>query len=227
MRYFFLVLVTFCSINLFAQEKTQQKSKAQFVEGGAAFGSSQGSFSAGYNYIWYLGKAKRFFVGTGVRFIGFYGTNVNFTSAPPALAGKPSSEDTLLAANPGIYALNAVVNIGYQFSKKIQVGFNIDATGVSFGPTGKPAYISNGVSSTVSAQPTSFNLLLIGNRDKGTLNSEFYLRYAFNNKISVKGAYQFLFTELTTDTNVQTSPRLNDRFRNKASLASFGLAYHF
>lgn len=227
MKYFIAAVLTLCSITLFAQKTKSQKSMAQFVEGGAAFGSSQGSFSAGYNYIWYLGKAKRIFVGTGVRFTGFYGTNVNFTSAPPALAGKPSSEDTLLAASPGVYAFNAVINIGYQFSKKFQVGFNIDAIGVSFGPAGKPAFISNGVSSAVSAQPTAFNLLLIGNRDMGTLNSEFYLRYGLNNKISIKAAYQFLFTELTTTTNVQTAPRLNDRFRNKASLASVGVAYHF
>jgi hypothetical protein len=120
-----------------------------------------------------------------------------------------------------------MINLGYNFTPKMQIGFNIDLLGFSFGPEATPAFRSNGVQVNTKAKPTSFNLLLVGNNDKGTLNSEFYLRYKINNKIGLKVAYQYFFTELTTSTKIQTLPEQNDRFRNKANLFNFGVSYHF
>jgi hypothetical protein len=71
------------------------------------------------------------------------------------------------------------------------------------------------------------NILLIGNNDRGTLNSEFYLRYKVNQKLGLKLAVQHFFTELTTATKVQNTPIQNDRFRNISNLVAVGVAYHF
>ena len=209
-----------------AQKKDNLK-KQQFADLSFGFGNKQGSIVAGYFYNWNLGKNKKFFIGTGARFNAFYGTGVNFTSAPSSLAGDKAKEDTLLASKPGVYSINLLINLGYNITPKLQAGFSIDLLGASFGPEGTPIYIKNGVPASTKAKPTGFNALLIGNNDRGSLNSEFYGRYKFNEKFGVKLAYQYLFTELTTSTKIQTVPENNDRFRNKSSLISIGFSYHF
>ncbi len=202
-------------------------STQNFADLSVGFGSSQGAIAAGYFHNWNFGAKKKLFIGTGVRFTSFYGKNINFTSAPASLAGDAKKEDTLIAPKPSINSLNLLINLGYNLNSKIQIGFNIDAIGFSFGPEGSPNFKSNGVISSTKAKPTSFNALLVGNNDKGSLNSEFYLRYKVSDKIGIKGAYQYLFNELTTNTKIQTTPAQNDRFRNKASLINIGVSYHF
>ena len=123
--------------------------------------------------------------------------------------------------------LNLAINVGYRISPKFGVGFNIDAVGVSFGGKKEGSYINGNQGQATSAKPTSFNVLLIGNNDKGSLNSEFYLRYFIKEKFAIKLAYQYLFIEYTTDTKVQQLPEANDRFRNKASLFSLGITKQF
>jgi hypothetical protein len=222
--FLFLIAISLVSAAV-AQKITDRKQR--FADLSFGFGSSQGSIAAGYFYNLNLGVKKRFFIGTGVRFNAYYGSKINYLSAPAKLAGEESKTDTLVAPKPSVYAINALVNLGYNFSPKIQAGFNIDLIGFSFGPQGKPTFITNGTSIPTQAKPTGFNALLVGNNDRGTVNSEFYLRYKINNKFGVKAAYQYFFTELTTTTEVQTVPEKNDRFRNKASLFSIGVSYHF
>ncbi len=223
---FSFIIVTAVTFAATAQQKNANK-KQQFADLSFGFESSQGSIAAAYFNNWNLGKKSKFFIGTGVRFNIYYGKNINFLSAPASLAVNESKTDTLVGANPGIYAFNALINLGYNFTPKLQAGFNIDFIGFSFGPEGSPVFKSNGTQINTKAKPTGFNVLLVGNNDRGTLNSEFYLRYKINNKFGVKAAYEYFFAELTTTTKVQTVPEQNDRFRNKASLFSIGVSCHF
>jgi hypothetical protein len=203
-------------------------SKAQsHVEVGSGFGGEAISPVASFHKNWELGSKKKFVVGTGLRYTGFFGKDVNFTSAPNDLAIDPINVDTLLGASPTINSLNVLINLGFNVSEKIQIGFNIDAIGFSFGPTGTPSYIKNGVSTTSEASPTSPNILLVGNNDKGSLNSHFYGKLNLSEKIGVKIAYQYLFNELTTSTIVQSIPSANDRFRVKSGQVFIGLNYNF
>ena len=119
------------------------------------------------------------------------------------------------------------VNTGYRISTKFSVGFNIDALGFSFGGNTQGSYINGSQGQATSAKPTSFNILLLGNKDIGSLNSEFYVRYFFQEKMAFKVAYQYLFTEYTSDTEVQQVPEPNERFRNKTSLLSLGITKQF
>ncbi len=208
-------------------QKTDNPKKQQLADLSFGFGNKQGSVVAGYFYNWNLGKNRKFFIGTGARFNTFYGTGVSFTSAPSSLAGDKLKEDTLLAAKPNIFSFNVVINLGYNITPKMQAGFNIDAIGASFGAEGTPTFISNGFPTSTKAKPTGFNVLLIGNNDRGSLNSEFYARYKVTEKFGVKLAYQYFFNELTTATKVQTLPEANDRFRSKARLVNIGFSYHF
>jgi long-subunit fatty acid transport protein len=218
-----LLILVFCALMstaVFSQRKKVEHQQ-QFVDLGIGLGKDQTSVSSSYIHNWTLGQSGRIFVGTGVRFTTYFGKNINFTSAPAKLASDEKKTDTILAPKPSISALNILISLGYNVSSKLQLGFNIDAVGFSFGPTGKPIF--NGV--TTSAKPTSGNILLVGNNDKGSLNSHFYARYTFNEKLGIVVGYEYLFTELKTSTKVQTIPEQNDRFRQKASDFYIGLSY--
>jgi long-subunit fatty acid transport protein len=217
---FLLAFGILISTVIFSQKNKVEK-RQQFVDLGIGLGKSQTSISGSYIHNWTLGQSGRIFIGTGARFTTYFGKNINFTSAPAKLASDEKKTDTLLAPKPSISALNILISLGYNVSSKLQVGFNIDAAGFSFGPTGKPTF--NGVAT--SAKPTSGNILLVGNNDKGSLNSHFYARYTFNEKIGIAAGYEYLFTELKTSTKVQTIPEQNDRFRQKASEFYIGLSY--
>ncbi len=214
------------SISVSAQQK-KTEAKDQYTDLSLGFGSSEFSLSTGYFYNWNIGKKHRFYIGTGARFTLYQGKHRNFTSAPADLAAEPGKTDTLHASSTNIYALNALINLGYHISPKVQIGFNIDVLGFSFGPENTYSFQSNGTAVNTKANPTAFNLLLVGHNDKGSLNSEFYFRYKVNQKIGLKIAYQYLFTELTTATKVQTVPLQNDRFRNTSGLFNLGISYHF
>ena len=213
MKKIFLILITlFASNYLFAQQQQAQL--------GFCFGTGTFTNNASYNINWGVALKNKFFIGTGVRYTGFYGKNINYTSAPATLAGDKLKEDTLFAPKPSSHSINLLINLGYKINDNVSVGFDIDALGFTIGSKGTPTYIRNGVGTTVaSAKPTSGNILLIGNNDKGQLNSNIYVQSFFGkqHKYGVRLAFQYLFAEVTTSTKVQTIPEVNDRFRYKAT----------
>lgn len=224
--FYTLLLFTIVCSSANAQEASNKKTE-QFSDFTLGFGSGQSTVSFGYFKNWNLGKKQGFYIGTGVRSSNAFGKDQVFTSAPPSLAANSTNKDSLFSSSASTYALNAILNLGYHISPKLDLGFNIDLIGFSFGPSRIKLFTGNGTSTTTTAMPTSFNVLLVGNNDRGTLNSEFYLRYKVNKKIGLKLAYQHFFTELTTTNKVQTVPVQNDRFRNITNLIGFGVAYHF
>ncbi len=192
-----------------------------------AVGSSNLAGVGALHHDWNLGKRRRLVVGTGLRFTGFTGKDLNFITAPANLTTEDNSIDTLFAPTPSLFSANLMINLGFRFTEKLQVGFSIDALGASFGPTGSPVYIRNGQRQTTSAKPTSPNILLVGDNDRGSLNSMFYVKYRFGAHLGTKLGFQYLFNELTTSTEVQTVPKGNDRFRHKSTSAFIGLNYTF
>jgi long-subunit fatty acid transport protein len=206
---------------------SQDHKTANYTGFTGAVGSNQGSVSVDYFHLWKLGKSKKIEVGLGGRLTSYFGTSQYFSSAPASLAANNEDSDSLLLQSPQVNALNLAVNLGYRVSSKVGVGFNIDAVGFSFGAEKDGFYMNGNQGQATSAKPTSVNILLVGNNDRGSLNSEFYVRYFFREKLAVKLAYQYLFTEYTTDTEVQQLPEANDRFRNKASLFSLGITKQF
>ncbi len=233
-----ILLTTICLTS------TAQKlaNKEQSASASVAFGANQFTSTFSYRYLWNFGKKKQWQIGTGLRLTNNFGKNNYYITAPAKLtSGKTGPAvffadqinqniDSVLFGNTQANALNLTINFGYKITDKWSVGFDIDAIGFSFGARQQAAYLANGgLVSATNAKPTGFNLLLVSDNDLGTLNSEFSAKYAINNKWSAKLGFQFLFTEYTTDTNVQTTPtgEKNDRFRNKASQISIGTTYNF
>ncbi len=230
-----ITLVFVLSTKLHAQKGKAVDKSASFS---AAFGTSEFSTALAYQHLWKLGKKQKFGIGAGIRLTNYFGTNKYYTTAPAKLtSGKtgpgvffaediPANIDSVLFKKSQANALNLSINFDYNIYKKISLGFNIDAIGFTFGGKQSGSYLgNNGSGVATTAKPTTFNLLLVSDNDLGSLNSEFYARYKFNEKWGAKAGFQFLFTEYTTITKVQTTPggQKNDRFRNKSSAISFGV----
>jgi hypothetical protein len=209
----------------------------KFIDADFAIGNSEGSLALSFNYDHGFGKKKKIVVGFGGRFTTYLGKNQYYITAPakltsgstgPGVIFKENIEaniDTLLIKTAQVNSFNLFITIGYNISQKLLLRFNIDAVGFSFGGNVKGNYINGAQGSMESASPTPFNLLLTSDNDKGSLNSEFFARYLLNEKWGIKGGVQFLFTEYTTDSNVQQFPEPNDRFRNKSLMFSAGISY--
>ncbi len=109
------------------------------------------------------------------------------------------------------------------------IGFNINVIGFSFGAEKEGTVDLNEFGAGLfpvrdTAKPTSLNALLIGDNDRGTLNSEFWIGYRIASNVMVRGAFSYLFTEYTTDGKYQDD---NDRFRYKAAQGAIGINYTF
>jgi hypothetical protein len=235
----FIAMFTLCATSAQAQQLPTKSREAIFT---TAIGSSEFSTALAYQHLWLVGKKRRLGLGAGLRLTNYFGSNKYFTTAPAKLTSGQTGPgvffadnieeniDSVLFKNAQVNSLNLSINIQYAFSKKFAAGFNIDAIGFSFGGQKDATYFgNNGTGGATSAKPTGFNLLLISDNDKGSLNSEIYGKYMFNNKWAVKLGYQFLFVEYTTDTEVQTTPdgQTNDRFRNKSSGILLGVTRSF
>ena len=232
MRISFLVL--FC--NLFGLVHSQVP--GNYADFSLAAGSYRVSASAALLHHWEIGKKQKFSIGFGGRFTSFYGANLYYVTAPGKITSGSSSPliifkeniqanlDSLLLSSPQANALNLMLNLHYSVSGKVSLGFNIDLIGFSFGSSQRGNYINGSQGRNIKAEPTHFNIILISDNDKGTLNSEFYTRYRMNEKWSAKLFGQFLFTEYTTNEAVQQFPEANDRFRNKSLLAGLGVIYN-
>ncbi len=215
----------------------------RFIDLAGTVGESQGAIAASYVHNWRLGTKKKWEIGYGVRWTSYFGVKKDFTTAPGRLARsttipflivfadhKPQNEDTLQVQRPFTNSLNLSANFGYNFSEKWSAGFNIDVIGFTFGRTTSAILTSNGTTRSESAaKPAPFNLLLTGDNDYGSLNSEFFLKYKLNNRWSVKADYQFIFVEYKTTQVKQTAPDGTqvDRFRNKVNNFGLGVSYHF
>lgn len=193
-----------------------------------------------YNYLWGIGNQGKFKIGTGARLTYFVAQNKDFITAPARLtSGKTGPQvlfvenilanlDTLHLSKVGVFYFNIPIHLQYSFSNKFEIGFNIDAIGLSFGKKQSGVFNAsdsptlNG--STQSAKPSAFNLLLVSDNDLGSLNSELYFRYWFTNKIGLRAGASFQFTEFTT-TRLLTFE--NDRFRSKNLLPMVAVSYKF
>lgn len=215
----------------------------RFVDLTGTIGSSQGAIAGSYVYNWKLGAGKKWEAGLGARWTSYFGTKKEFTTAPARLARgttipfvivfagqKTENWDTLTVQRPFTNSINISANFGYNFNTKWSAGFNIDLIGFTFGRTSSAILTSNGITRTEpSAKPAAFNVLLTGDNDYGTLNSEFFFKYRLNDKWSIKGVYQFVFVEYKTKDIKQTAPdgTMVDRFRIKANTLGAGVSYNF
>jgi hypothetical protein len=209
-------------------------------------GKQQVVGAVSWSHLHGIGKKKqRFKIGYGIRYSLFYGYSAGkfYTTAPSRYTSSVQGPTTIFSetfeenidsvalANPQVNSLNISIHIQYTILKKVDLGFNIDAVGLSFGSAQNASVISSvydpGQPYAIEAKPTKFNLLLTSDNDIGSLNSEFYLRYWLTNHIGIRAGYTFFFSEYTTVTplNFDSGRIQNDRFRLKSSLFMLAISY--
>lgn len=220
-----LLLVLFASGVVLAQDPAKSRLSADL---GLSIGAQQYGGHAWLSNMHFLGAKRKIGIGYGIRWNSYFGTDQNFTSAPPEFAGKEDKEGTLTVANAQIHSLNLAIFLQYNITSKLEAGFNIDAIGFSFGGEQASAFAppGTGTSSTAAylAKPTSTNLLLIGANDTGSLYSEFFVKYKLNERLAIKAAFSYYFLEYTTNNPIAANDN-NDRFRNSASMVGLGVSY--
>lgn len=189
--------------------------------------SNQFSPSISYQKMYELGSKKKFSIGWGVRLNSFFGGEKSYLTAPASLTtGKqsiaalfseliPGNIDTLNVQRSSLVALNTMIALQYRF-KRSAIGFNIDAIGFTLG--GKQNALFNAAESAIldqtrqMASPTPFNLLLIGDSDRGSINSELFFSHLLKSQNAIRFGVSFQFLEYTTE-NALTFD--NARFRYK------------
>lgn len=241
-RYCFYLLLTWMAPWPAVAQDEGPRPHSNWVDLMIGVGSGQTNVSTSYQHAWKFGARKRLLMGVGMRLSGFFASDKYFVTAPAkivkgeggpgALFKKPIEEnmDSVHFSTANTYALNFMLNIRYSFTDRFSAGFNIDLVGVSFGKEQSGTYINgndpNGIKTKPTAgAPTGFNLLLIGENDLGSLNSEFFVAYRINERWSVKAGVQHIFMEYTTTTKVQQFPESNDRFRITPTTACAGIVY--
>lgn len=235
-----LVFFSFIGGHVAAQDGPRPKTRTADLMLG--FGGGVTNVATSYQYAWKYGKKQRLTMGIGMRFNGFFASDKYFVTAPARIVkgeggpqaffkeAIPDNMDSVLIPSASIFALNFMVNIGYSISDRLSAGFNIDVIGISFGKQQPGVYINgnapDGITSKpVEAAPTGFNLLLIGENDIGSLNSELFVAYKLDERWTAKLGIQHTFMEYTTTTKVQQLPEANDRFRITPTVVCVGVGY--
>lgn len=194
------------------------------AEGSVSANATEFSGNLGLGALHGVGKQKRILLGYGLRVGGYLGQNIAYLTAPAALT-LDEKIDTFSMASPALLTLNTYVALGYRLNDKWEVLFDIDVIGISMGGmrngqfSAAPFPVFDG---TYDANPTSPNLLLVGDNDRGSLNSTLAARYRLNENLQLKMGFTYLFTEYTT---IQELSYANDRFRRKSGQLMLGLTY--
>lgn len=226
---------------LFSGEAEAQYLKNNnYYEFSASSLGSQSAIALGWNHLHGIGKNKRFKVGYGVRVTNTFGKNADFITAPARLTSpspgplvlfsdnKLENFDTISFSTYNASLVNFTIHLNYAIVPRLDVEFNIDAVGFTFGPPQTAGYNTSKKMQSPNqdmqqrAKPTLFNALLTSDNDLGSLNSEILLRYWFKPHWAVKAGATFIFTEYTTDNKLFLD---NDRFRNKALMGLIGVSF--
>jgi hypothetical protein len=224
-----VLLSTLGASGLRAQENNRKFAFSAEAGVRVAAGMAGGGISAwAYRGI---GSKQKFMVGLGIRQTSHFSRDLEYITAPAEFTSDEKNLDTMKLSSGSIHSVNLAIDLRYRFSNAFSVGFNIDAIGISSGPeqTGNLKSLnSSGISQSFStkAKVTSLNALLVGDNDIGTLNSELYVAYGFNDQWAAKLSASYLFTEYTTDKKYIDGID-NDRYRNKSMGLAIALQYRF
>ncbi len=178
------------------------------------------TWALSWNHLHHFGRQGKINLGYGVRFNSAFYQNQAHLTAPHKL--RKIDMDTLMLGRSQSNSLNVTINLQYNFTKKFEVGFNIDALGFSFGKKQTGQFTATGKTTVETAKPTPLNYLIAGNHDRGMLNSEFYGKYWLTQKWALRAGATLIFTEYTTSQKLALA---NDRFRNKSFQFMLGVTY--
>ena len=113
-------------------------------------------------------------------------------------------------------ALNAALHLRARVAGPVRVGFNIDLAGLTLGSRVCGQRTGTGPTEAITAVPVRGNLLLGGRRDRGTLNSDFYLSTDLTSRYSVHAGFSHVVNAYAVN---------GQRYQRFANLAALGVSY--
>jgi hypothetical protein len=174
-------------------------------------------------------------VGPGIRFGAFSGSDLKYITAPDELTSDDKNIDTLVVDRAKVNAVNLYLKLEYHVNAKLKVGVDFDLVGTSFGSTLENLPLIQGVNhqqilylvppTAEEASPTSNNVVNLGDKKKGSLNTSIYGSYLINDHIGISAGYRFVCTEYTTSKKVGWMQ--HDRFRKRGGMLFVGMSYTF
>jgi hypothetical protein len=219
--------------------------RINYAEISLSAAGQQFAFTGAYSLNWGIDKRRKFRIGAGVRYTGYYANERDYVTAPAILTSRQTGPqvlfteiyyenvDTLRLKTTYTNILNLYTSLEYRLVPKLDLGFNIDVFGFGYGRRSIGDYkaervgkdpgeesIFNG--SRQTAKPAPINLLLVSDNDLGSLNSEIYGRYHLSDKWAIRAGATFLFSEFTADRKLALD---NNRYRYKSLLGMVGVTF--
>ncbi len=154
---------------------TASAASAQRIDLDASVGYSSAAWRTTLASQWRLPVGPRLTLGTGVRLTHYQGERASFRNQGDISPTVPDQ----LSIDPAVWGLNLMVSAQARVLGRVAVGANIDLVGVAVGPTRQQG--------AVTIEPARGSLLRYGNRDRGSLNSEFFVAVAVDPRIEVRG----------------------------------------
>lgn len=136
---------------------------AQRWEADASIGLTGKAGRAAVAAAWRLELGHRLVVGVGPRISYYAGEPARYKNQDDVTPSLPSR----LTIDPSVFGLNLMVLAELRLAGPLSAGANLDLAGITAGPTRKAG--------AAELEPDRGSLFLYGNRDRGALNSEFYL----------------------------------------------------
>lgn len=172
--------------------------------------------------IWGLGRNKQWRIGGGLRFSSYQGSNINYLSAPPKYWGKEALTDTVSVSKAQQNNLALLLTVNYMIKKRLEVGFNIDLVGYSFGADKNALFISTGKTVPITASANRPTALLVAANDVGMIRAEFNIGYWLSKNIMIRTGLTSVNTEYKTPNELQAG---NSRFRRNTQLPFLAITF--
>lgn len=159
-----------------------------------SFGADEGirvAFSATRTTPVFGGRAR---VGLALRGTLYSGDSTAFTNRGTVVGGLAPS----MTIEPWVAAAALAVVAEGRLGRGWRAGMNLDVVGVALGPTR--------TTGTVEAKPARWSSFRYGNRDRGSLNSEFYASYDLSSRLTVRAGFShYVLGYEATDPSFGTS----------------------
>ncbi len=228
MKYILSLFILFLTLISFAQRE-------HHADLAFSFGKNSNTLSGNVVKNFKLLKSEKLHLGVGARVGYFQGIDVSYLTAPAKHKKNEDVIDTIIISKPLLISINISLNASYHFSPEWSVGCNVDAVGFTFGKKKDSDYYPSKASqeetparkyiSNTQVKVSQNNFLLIGNNNKGTIYSEVFVRYTYQQRYNLKVGYSFITTEYSSKNRIGHDG--NYRFRNSSGQVMIGFGYSF
>jgi hypothetical protein len=218
-----LLLALVAPLGRAARADTETSRWSHTIDLAGALGSSRytGALSSSHTYGFF---DQRLRVGLGGRFASFFGSGaIPYTTADASLI-RANKVNTLTIPDPQAYSVNAQFVITVRPLAALELGFDIDLIGFSFGSsrTGQYSATDPQFAGAQRASVSGFNVLLGGKPDRGQLDSEFYVAWWLTKSWAVRAGLSHFATGYTTDNKLDNGA---DRYRASQNLGFVAVSW--